>query len=205
MNRKQLLVLWFFLTALIFFNLTPAQQDTASNKEQIVNSKTHQPNKYELREEEQAMNSDLVVIGIIREMRDTPAKTNEMFHSMIIVKIDSVLKGFTNHRNIIIRLKSGPVTDDIHGGDRIISSIEPIFNIGEKVFLFLNINKNDPYLNSDFVKNNYKSFDSKKNISELSEDTFWISNKQVFKSENGIVKYFGRKIKETEFINYIIK
>jgi hypothetical protein len=108
-------------------------------------------------------------------MKDTPAKTSEMFHSMVTIHIDSVLRGKTNFKNIIIRLQSGPVIDDIHGGDRIGNSSEPNFSIGERVALFLNNAKNDPYLNSRNAKENFTSYGGKKDISKLPDDTFWAS------------------------------
>lgn len=172
---------------------------------QFILAVTYAQNYQEYDPTEQTLNSDLVIIGTVKNIKETPAKTSEIFHSMIIIEIENTLKGNNNFKEIKIRLESGPVTDDIHGGDRIISSIEPKFNIGERVFLFLNRNKNNSYLNSEFVKKNFKSFDGKKNISELSEDTFWVSNMQVFKSENGIVNYFGRSIKDSDFIDIIIK
>jgi hypothetical protein len=39
----------------------------------------------------------------------------------------------------------------------------------------------------------------------LYADTFWVSNEQVFKIKNGMVSYFGKTIKEDDFIRKIVK
>lgn len=206
MKRDQSLVLRLFLSIILSsFNVILAQHDSSRVKEQIVKTKIPQQFGYKLDEVEQALNSDLVVIGIVNDIIDTPAKVSEMFHSKVIIRIDNKLKGKTNYKNIIIRLKSGPVTDDIHGGDRIVSSIEPNFEIGDKIAIFINNPPNDPYLNSEFVKKNYKSFNNLKTVSDLPDDNFWVSNRQVFKIKNGMVFYFDKTIKEKDFIDKIIK
>lgn len=206
MDPRQTLVLRAFITLLLLsFNVILAQQDSSNNKEQMLKTIVPQTYRYEPNQVEQALNSDLVIIGTVMDMKDTPAKTSEMFHSMVIIHIDSVLKGKTNFKNIIIKLKNGPVIHDIHGGDRIVSSIEPVFEVGDVVAIFMNNVQNNSYLNSEFVKKNYKSFDNRKNVSELSADTFWVSNKQVFKIKNGMVSYFNKTIKKDDFINSIIK
>jgi len=205
-NRRQTLVLKVFLSIqLLSLNFILAQHDSSSNKEKIVKTIIPQSNRYEFDEVEQALNSDLVVIGTVKHMKDTPAKTSEMFHSMVIIHIDSVLRGETNFENLTIRLQSGPVTDDIHGGDRIKDCNEPNFKIGQRIVLFLKNAINDPYLNSGYAKENFKSFGTKNNLSDLPKNTFWVSNNRVFEIKNGMVSYFGKTIKEDDFIRKIVK
>lgn len=146
----------------------------------------------------------MVVIGTVKNIKDTPAPLNEMFHSMALIQIDTVLKGKTNLETIIIRLESGPITGDIKVA-RILVSDEPRFKIGERYVLFLNKSSNDSYLNSGWVKEKYKSFNNKKSVSELSDDTFWAGNRQVFEVKNGIIHYFEKTITQDDFINNIIK
>jgi hypothetical protein len=196
--KKLLLNLAIFMY-LLFPNIAPAQQDNTQGSTKPVQQEF-------IRDEvEQALNSDLVIIGIVKDILDTPGKTSEMFHSMVIIHIDSVLRGKINYENITIRLESGPVTDDIHGGVRIWVSDEPNFSIGEKVVLFLKNTKNDPYLNSGHAKKNFTSYGGKKDISELPDDTFWASKTSVFEIKNGMIFYFNKIINESDFISNIIK
>ena len=67
-----------------------------------------------------------------------------MFHSLVTIQIDSILKGKINTKSLIIRLQYGPVIDSINGGYGIAVSIEPQFTIMEKVVLFLKNKEKEP-------------------------------------------------------------
>jgi hypothetical protein len=192
----------FFLDLAIFMcvffpAIILAQQDNAHWN----NKSAQQESKYD--EVEQALNSDLAVIGTVKDIVETPGKTSEMFHSMVVIHIDTILRGETNFEKI--RLQSGPITDDIHGGVRIENSIEPNFRIGERVALFLKNAKNDPYLNSGNAKENFTSYSGRKDMSELPDDSFWVSKNRVFEIKNGMIFYFNKIIKENDFIKNIKK
>lgn len=202
MNRQFILLLFIcFLCS----NVINYAQKKKLNSSPAIKPHISQIEKIQHNEIEQAFLYELVVIGSVIKIKETPASVNEMFHSEIIIKIDSILKGKTNFKNIIIRLQSGPVTDDKHGGDRIISSIEPKFKIGEQSVYFLHPAMKDSYLNSPFVKGRYQRFNGKKSITELSDSTFWVGDNQTFKIKDGMVYYFGKQKNKNKFIQNIIK
>ena len=58
-------------------------------------------------------NSDLLIIGTVNDMKDTPEPASEMFHSLVTIQIDNILKGKINTKSLIIRLQYGPVIDSI--------------------------------------------------------------------------------------------
>ncbi len=192
-----------FLAFTIFFAVLFVASANISAQQKDKQSGKHNQQEFSRDEVEQALNSDLVVIGTVKDMIETPGKTSEMFHSMVIIHIDSVLRGETSFEKIIIRLQSGPVTDDIHGGDRIKVLNEPNFSIGQRIVLFLKNAKNDPYLNSGNANENFTSYDGKKDISELPDNTFWASKTRVFEIKNEMVFYFNKIINVNDFITNI--
>ncbi len=154
---------------------------------------------------DRAYESDYVIIGTIKSIENTPAPISEMFHSKVIVKIDSILKGTLNFKNIIIRLQSGAVTNDLHGGTGIVSSIEPRFEVGEHAVFFFKKMGNDNYIISKGIHERYQSFDGKGSIKELASNIFWIDNTNVFKIDNDEVYYFDTRISKNDFIKQITK
>ena len=152
-----------------------------------------------------ASNSDLLIIGTVNDMKDTPAPASEMFHSLVTIQIDNILKGKINTKSLIIRLQYGPVIDSINGGYGIAVSIEPQFTIKEKVVLFLINKEKEPFLNSPYVKKSFKTFDGNSSISDLPVNTYWISGNRVFEVKNGTVNYYGKLYTLHEFIKSITK
>ncbi len=190
------------MIGILFHQIIYSQQETKKLSDQ--NSTTLRSNKFKYNEAEQAAVSEFVVIGTVLNIKDTPAPRTEMFHSEVIVKIDRILKGNINYRKIIIRLQSGALLNDIHG-DRLISSDEPRFNVGEHVILFLNSARKDNFLNSPGIRKMYKTFNGKSSITQLSDSTFCPSNHQAFKMKDGIVYYLGGPRNKNNFINNITK
>lgn len=131
-----------------------------------------------------ASKSDLVIIGTVKELKDTPAPYDEMFHSIVTIDVDSVLKGKAG-KNIMVRLRSGLITHN----RKIVVSSEPVFKVGSKYILFLN-NLNSPHA-KDY------------NNSKLSEGQFWVSNTRTFEVRNDSVYYFDKVIRKSDFINNI--
>ena len=199
--KKQFILL--LVLSLLCGNTINFAQEKSINNDSLKKKSNIQVNEIRYNEAEHASIYELVVIGSVIDIRGTPASMREMFHSEIIIKIDSVVKGKVNYRNIVIKLQSGPVTDDPHG-DRIICSIEPIFKIGEQSVFFLNPAKSDAYLNSAFAKKTYKKFNGKNSISELADSTFWVATDQTFKVKNGMVNYFGEQKNKNSFIQKIL-
>ncbi len=150
-------------------------------------------------------NSDLLIIGTVNDMKDTPEPASEMFHSLVTIQIDNILKGKINTKSLIIRLQYGPVIDSINGGYGIAVSIEPQFTIKEKVVLFLKNKEKEPFLNSPYVKKSFKTFDGNSSISDLPVNTYWISGNRVFEVKNGAVNYYGKLYTLHEFIKSITK
>lgn len=145
---------------------------------------------------------DFVVIGTVINIKGTPGPETEMFHTEVVVGIDSTLKGNINHTIIFIRLESGPISDD--GKIAIIVSEEARFEMGEQVVLFLNKLTKDSYINSPYAKR-HKSFNGKKSIEELPDDNFYTNGAQVFKIEKGIVYYLDTPMAKNKFIKSIIE
>lgn len=85
----------------------------------------------------QANSSDVIIIGEVENIKDMPAPSSEMFHSMIQIQIDSLIKGKINFEEVIIRQQSGPITDYVHEGTRIEWSDEPELVIGHRYVFFL--------------------------------------------------------------------
>ena len=194
-----------FVVSLLCANVITVAQDEKANNRSVIKPSAMQIKKTEYNEAKHASLYELVVIGRVIDIRGTPASIHEMFHSEVIIKIDSVLKGELNFKNMIIRLQSGPVTDGIRGGNRIKSSIEPIFKVGEQSVFFMNPAKKDGYLNSPFVKENYQKYNGKNSISELSDSTFWVANDQTFLIKDGMINYFGELKNKSDFIQNITK
>jgi len=192
-----------FVVSVLCANVIIVAQNEKANNRSVIKPSGMQSKKMGPNEEELASLYELVVIGRVIDIRGTPASINEMFHSEVIIKIDSVLKGKLNFKNLIIRLQSGPVTDDIHG-DRIKCSIEPIFKVGEQYVFFVNPAIKDGYLNSQFKAKRYNKYDGKNSISELSDSTFWVANDQTFLIKDGMISYFGELRNKIEFIQNII-
>lgn len=152
-------------------------------------------------EVEQAASVDLVVLGSVIHMVPLPGPRTEMFHSEVIVHIDSVLKGSPSFRTVIVKQQSGPLTGDTS----IYSSIEPRFNPGERVVLFLTRPARDSYLNSPFVKWRYKTLAGSALPGNLPDSVFWVDNKSKFDVKGGEVFYFGKPHSEAQFIRNIRK
>ena len=193
LGSSKIILIGIVISKVFLFDLYPQVKNS-------INKISESPSEIMLAKE-----SDLVIIGTVKDVKDLPAPSTEMFHSMVNFHIDSILKGETSRRDIIIRLQSGPITNAEKPGTIIAWSNEPKFIIGERFVLFLNNTKRDPYLNSKFVKKTYKTFDSRKNISELSGESFWVRKERTFQIMNETIFYFNEKIKEVEFINKIIK
>ena len=147
----------------------------------------------------QVLNSDLIIIGTVKSIKDKPAPETEMFHSEVIIQIDSIIKGKVNSKYIIIRLQGGAMTNGSNGVDRIAFSSEPSFKIEEKLVFFLYNKDNDPYLKA--ANKRYKSFNNKNTIADLSNYSYWVSNYQCFEIKNDMIYYWGKN----QSINNLIK
>ena len=147
----------------------------------------------------QVLNSDLIIIGTVKSIKDKPAPETEMFHSEVTIQVDSIIKGKVDSKHIIIRLQSGAITNDTNGIDRIAVSSEPSFKIEEKLVFFLYDKDNDPYLKA--ANKRYKSFNNKNSITDLPNDSFWVSNYHCYEIKKGMVYYWGKN----QSINNLIK
>jgi hypothetical protein len=191
MKRKLLLILPIFVlnvSTLIFTQVKPPNSaPLISLPIDSIKANIHERSSY----------YDLIVKGTVVERDYMPLPRSEAFHSNVVIKVDSILKGTLDSKRINIKQQSGPINKDTS----IFVSIEPRFRDGEEVIMFLNIPQHDLYLNSPYLRKTYKTFNGQKSLSKSTNSFYWASDKEVFEVKNDTVNYFGNMISISEFIS----
>lgn len=152
-------------------------------------------------EVEQAALSDLVVIGDVVGKVNIPGPRTEFFHSKVLVKVDSVLRGQTPSDTLVLLLESGPISDKI--AMRV--STDGTFDIGEHAVFFLKRPETDSYMQAMFSNSRYKTFFGKRSLALLPKNSFWGGHGRAFLIENDTVFYASGSKDLNEFIRNIEK
>jgi hypothetical protein len=193
------------LFSILFLTTNIVAQYKISRADSLKNKSTTQSTKLIADETERAYFSDYVILGKVIKIVDTPAPLSEMFHSDVIIQVDSVLKGTFAKKQIIIKQQSGSITDGGPKKKHQTVSMDNDFYIGEQVVLFIAPKENLSFFNSPYVNKYYKSFSGKKSVSALSNDAFWVSHRQVAHIRSGDIYYNNTPYNLSEFINNITK
>jgi hypothetical protein len=128
--------------------------------------------------------SDLVVIGDVLEEVGLPGPKCQVFHSKVLVRVTSVLKGDLEGDEVIELLRqSGPLNDSMG----IWVSSEANFKPGEDVLLSLVKPENSSFL-TIFHKNLFEGGKFKSPV-----NAFWGGSRSKYPIKNGKVYFQGRE------------
>jgi len=201
--QKIIIPLALLLTSLLF-SFKAYSQSNITLKDTIDNLSIQKKQMVESNITEQAYNSDYVLLGKVIQIIDRPGPMSEMFHTDVIIRVDSVLKGKVKYKNIIVKQMSGSITNE-KKFSRMTSSKDFNFIVGEEVIIFKIDNKNSPFLNSQYVKDKFKTFSGKKTVNDLSEDSYWVNLSNIYSIQNGVIYYKGIPLEKDDFIMNIHK
>jgi hypothetical protein len=131
---------------------------------------------------------DMVIIGKVISIVDTPGLSSEPFHSKVNVEVVDILKGPNSQETTIELLRqSGPITD--HGTPlNALYTNEPKYSIGETSVFFLSNIYHNPYLTT-----RYSSFFSKKQLNPKNP-VYWVHSQSKLEIIGSNVSYYGRTI-----------
>lgn len=141
-----------------------------------------------------AVMSDVVAIGQVQTILDTPAPKEAPFHSKVIIKIKEILMGeVPKYDYLVVVQESGPILGTNGLAQRVSTDVG--FQIGEQVLLFLQIPNKNSYLQARFKKY------FKRNV--INENEFWVNKYSKFVIIDDKVNYLGKERKLTEIVRNI--
>ncbi len=136
---------------------------------------------------------DLVIIGKILSIENTPYPDSEPFHSKVNVQIIDLLKGPKQQGNTIQLLRQSGL--ELYRGStrRIAFSTDPTFIVGDTSVFYLTKIENDPYLTKV-----YKNYFSKRKSADASPQ-YWVRAVHKHDISNSIVDYNGHHMPVDSF------